>query len=220
MTRGIWSQPRSYRRPANTRPERKKYLIVTEGATEEVYFSHFKTRTGPQIVIKDGKDNKLSLVAAVVAERDARVAVGEFIIGQDEVWVVLDRDKDTSNRRDKANFNAALSLADREGILVAYSNDSFELWYLLHYREVSTALHRRVIDEKLSEHLGRTYMSRHRSGVEDLYEDCVSGQAEAIKRAHALIKKLAGETPENANPSTTVHLLVEKIINEEGFRQG
>lgn len=70
-------------------------------------------------------------------------------------------------------------------ILVAYSNDAFELWYLLHFQVVSSAHHRRDLDKKLGKHLGRTYKSRHGSKVEDLFTLINQSQPVAIKRAHA-----------------------------------
>lgn len=198
------------------RNPRKFYLIVTEGATEEAYLSHFKTTTGPEIV--NGCDNKLSLVKKAIIERDRRIAKGKFVKG-DALWVVFDRDIDPTNPVDKQAFNEALSLAEREGVNLAYSNDSFELWYLLHFQEVSTSLHRRTIDLKLSKHIGRTYKSRHKSKVEDLFNLTQGRLTDAISRAERLQASASttGSTPHTVNPSTTVHLLIQSLMNEEGF---
>jgi hypothetical protein len=38
-----------------------------------------------------------------------------------------------------------------------------------------------------------------------------------MQRAKRLVKP--GHCPESGNPSTTIHLLVEKLINEPGFRE-
>lgn len=213
-----WIRTQLARHRPGTRNERKKYLIVTEGATEKAYFSHFRTSTGPEIIVHDQSDSKLSLVKTVISIRDQRITAGTYSPELDEVWVVLDRDVDPTNPKDKHNFNEALDLANRENILVAYSNDAFELWYLLHFQVVSSAHHRRDLDKKLAKHLGRTYKSRHGSKIEDLFTLINQSQPVAIKRAHALLRQHAGISPEKANPSTAVCLLVEKIINEDGFR--
>lgn len=199
-----------------SRTPRKFYLILTEGATEEAYLSHFKTTTGPEII--NCRDNKLSLVKRAVVERNRRIEQNRFVEG-DMVWVVLDRDIDPTNPKDKHIFNEAVNLAKRENVKLAYSNDSFELWYLLHFQEVSTSLHRRTIDQKLSNHLGRTYKSRHKSKVEDLFDITQNTLSDATNRAKRLhtaalsIDSLA----ENINPSTTIHVLIELLMNEEGF---
>ena len=195
---------------------RKKFLIYTEGGTEKAYLDHFKTTTNPEVVAVDASRNKLSLVKFAIEDRQRRAANDKFDPDYDVTWVVFDRDVDPKNSSDKSNFNNALTLAERNGIQVAYSNDSFELWYLLHFQEVSGPLHRREIDHKLSIHLGRTYKSRHRSKIEDLFDIVHSVQATALKRAENLYKKHTGESPESANPSTTVHLLIIDLMSEPG----
>jgi hypothetical protein len=55
----------------------------------------------------------------------------------DQVWCVFDRDSFPPNR-----FNAAFILAGENSIKIAYSNEAFELWYLLHFNYYDSAMSR------------------------------------------------------------------------------
>ena len=55
----------------------------------------------------------------------------------DHYWVVFDKDN-TQNQ----TFNESIDLARRNGFQVAYSNQAFELWFLLHFDYISGPLHR------------------------------------------------------------------------------
>jgi hypothetical protein len=152
------------------------------------------------------------LVKKAIEERNTRLRTGEFDKDLDEVWVVLDRDANPSNRMDKSHFIQALSLAEKNGVFIAYSNDAFELWFILHYQDLWTNTHRDQLFKMLLKHRGRKYEK-----TEDLYKEIKSSRPKAIQRATSLWKQK--QCPESANPSTTVHQLVTKLINEPGFRE-
>lgn len=215
MPRKAWDIRNNLRRSVNQRRLYKRYLVLTEGLTEEIYFNHYRQMPYPIVQAIDQSDNKRSLVEKAIVERDNRIKSGDFIEDLDEAWVVLDRDVNPSNPRDKANFNEALQVAENSGLNVAYSNDSFELWILLHFQVVSTPIHRDVICQKLSQHIGKTY--EHGSKT-DLFDQIKPMRGEAIKRAAQMLQAQQSTTPEAANPSTTVHILVQKIMSEPGFR--
>jgi|SRR6267154_441949 len=193
-------------------PPRKRYLICTEGKSEAIYFDHYKSSTGPVVISLDKSDHKVSLVKKAIEERNVRAQAGEFDEEIDEVWVVLDRDIDPSNRLDKFHFNQALTLAEKNGVFIAYSNDAFELWFILHYQDLWTSTHRNQFSKMLSKHRAKKYEK-----TEDLYREIKPFRPKAIQRAASLQKPK--HCPESANPSTTVHKLVSKLINEPGFRE-
>lgn len=194
-------------------PYRKKYLICTEGKTEAIYFNHYKSSTGPIVLSLDKSDNKVSLVKKTIKEKVRRIEDDEFDESIDEAWVVLDRDAHPSNKLDKTHFNQALALAASNSISVAYSNDAFELWYLLHYKDLQSATHRDQLSKMLAMHTS----GKHIKPYEYLYKEILDLRSIAIKRAKNLLK--TGSSPEKSNPSTTVHLLVEKLMNEPGYRE-
>lgn len=195
----------SGRRPAGIIDERKFFLIVTEGKTEAQYFDHFRSTTGPRIMSEDGSVSKIRLVEAAIDLRAKVMGDKSYNSEVDETWVVFDRDIDIQKPNDKETFNEALALAERNNINVAYSNDAFELWFLLHFQAVSGEMHRDVVCDKLKAHLGS-----YEHG-DDIFDKLDPLYPEALKRAKQMLKSAEGTNPVDANPSTTVHLLTEKL---------
>lgn len=196
----------SGRRPAGVIDERKFFLIITEGKTEAQYFDHFRSTTGPRIMSEDGSDSKIRLVEATIALQAKLINDKSYNSEIDETWVVFDRDIDKAKPNDKETFNEALALAQRNDINVAYSNDSFELWFLLHFQVVSGDMHRDIICEKLKAHLGS-----YEHG-EDIFEQIETMYPDALRRAQQMLRATENTPPVDANPSTTVHLLTEKLL--------
>jgi hypothetical protein len=120
----------------------------------------------------------------------------------DEVWCVFDRDSFPAN-----NFNNALILAQEKNIKVAYSNEAFELWYLLHFHFYQTGIPRHDYCKKLDKLLGHKY----KKNSETIFEELEAFQSDAIRNARKLLEQYDSVKPENDNPSTTVHLLVEEL---------
>lgn len=207
-----WHLREERKRKKHTVSVRKRYLICTEGKTEAIYFSHYKSSTGPVVVALDKSDHKVSLVKKTIEERDIRIQTGEFDQEIDEAWVVLDRDANPLIKVDKAHFNRALELAKINNIHVAYSNDAFELWFLLHYQDLWAATHRDQLYKILSTHRNEKYEKPL-----DLYKEIKSLRSVALKRAAKLLK--SDQSPADCNPSTTIHILVEKLIAEPGYRE-
>ena len=195
----------SGRRPAGVIDERKFFLIVTEGKSEAQYFNHFRSTTGPRIMSEDGSVSKIRLVEAAIELRAKVIGDKSYNKELDETWVVLDRDIDIAVPNDRATFNEALALAGRNNINVAYSNDAFELWFLLHFQAVSGEMHRDVVCDKLRTHLGG-----YEHG-DDIFDKLDILYPEALKRAQQMLGATKGTKPVDANPSTTVHLLTEKL---------
>ena len=120
----------------------------------------------------------------------------------DQVWCVFDRDSFPAD-----NFNSALALAAANDISVAYSNEAFELWYLLHFHYYQTGITRASYIEKLSKLL----QFKYEKNSEHMYDLLESKQPTAIRNAEKLLKEYSEFTPEKNNPSTTVHLLIKEL---------
>ncbi len=207
-----WHLREERKRKKHVVPFRKRYLICTEGNTEAIYFGHYRSSTGPVVVALDKSDHKVNLVKKTIEERHTKIQANEFDEEIDETWVVLDRDANPRNKLDKAHFIRALELAKINNIHVAYSNDAFELWFLLHYQDLWAATHRDQLYKILSRHRNEKYEKPL-----DLYKEIKIFRSVALKRAAKLLK--SDLSPADCNPSTTIHLLVEKLIAEPGYRE-
>ena len=114
-------------RGVNGRQDRQGILIVCEGTkTEKLYFEEFKV---PSARVEGTGYNTISLV-----EEAIRLNRG---VAYDKVWCVFDKDSFPP-----ADFQGAIDLARRHGFHTAYTNQAFELWYLLHYDYHTSALSR------------------------------------------------------------------------------
>ena len=69
----------------------------------------------------------------------------------DQVWCVFDRDSWTEE-----DFNKAIKNAKAQGFGVAYSNEAFELWYILHFEFLNTGIPRTKYLQKLNSLLGNS----------------------------------------------------------------
>jgi hypothetical protein len=189
------AETRNYRARRSDRQETiQRFLIVCEGEkTEPSYLGSFR---GPALVldIRGFGINPRKLV-------DKALELGEE--GEyEQVWCVFDRDE-----CDVGDFNSALDRARSQEINVAYSNQAFELWYMLHYDFHNTAIPRQDYGRKLSKSLGREY----RKNDPNMYDLLSSLQETAIQNAERLLGQYSPPFPAVDDPSTTVHKLVKEL---------
>lgn len=181
------------------RSMRQRFLIVCEGEkTEPAYFKSFRA---PTVVVRaeSGSSDPLRLVMeADNLRRRARNDDDHY----DQVWCVFDRDEVAVDR-----FNRALDEAKQLNIRVAYSNQAFELWFLLHYQSGAGGLSRKAYQQRLGQLLKRPYKKNDYR----LYEALEANQEEAITRAVHLLAGYDPCCPADDDPSTTVHLLVQEL---------
>ena len=187
----------SLRRIVDTRPVRERFLIICEGAkTEPNYFKAFRVPMDVQVSIIGLGEDPLTLVrsAAKFNEQDS----------YDQVWCVFDRDSWPPDK-----FGNAINSAIAKGFNVAYSNEAFELWYVLHYEFLNAGIPRKDYIDKMTLHLGKPYLKNS----QDIYDELISRQATAIRNAKNLLALYTPINPMQDNPSTTVHELVESLNN-------
>lgn len=115
----------SLSRPQGIREVKQSFLIVCEGmCTEPDYFKAFRMTTATIKAVGQGM-NTISLVNKAISIRDTDMKKKRTY---DQCWVVFDKDDFPAN-----DFNQAIALAERNGFRVAYSNQAFEYWFLLHF---------------------------------------------------------------------------------------
>lgn len=105
--------------------ERPTILIVCEGGnTEPSYFRQFKLSSATIKPVGEGY-NSTSLVKRAIQLSKEK--------SYDQVWCVFDADPKPDNLKQAKNFNDAIKLADKNGFGIAYSNQAFEYWLIIHF---------------------------------------------------------------------------------------
>jgi hypothetical protein len=177
------------------------FLIVCEGEkTEPNYFRSFPVSTRPEIDIVGAGCETIAVVNRARKLRENK--------SYDRVWCVFDRDPSRVNNT-KQRFNDAMQIAKKDGIEVAYSNECFEIWYLLHFNFYNTPIPRSDYGKMLTKLLDCDY----EKNSDDMYAKLEDRQTQAIRYAQKLLVSYDPHYPESDNPATTVHLLVEELNN-------
>ncbi len=193
-------------RPTRKSPNRevgKRILVVCEGEkTEPNYFISFRESLRNPLVLVEveglGANTDSLVEKAINIKRKATRNKETF----DIVWVVFDRDSFPAH-----NFNRAIQLANSNDIKLAYSNEAFELWYLLHFDYHNAGISRHQYSSILTSRLGFPYQKND----ERMYASLEPRQENAISNAKRLIATYTPRNPERDNPSTTVHELVQEL---------
>ena len=195
-------EERSLRRISSTRVVKQSFLIICEGEnTEPDYFNAFRLTSANIKAIGQGISTVGLVQKAIRIKDDERHKGNSY----DQYWVVFDKDDFPNN-----DFNNAITLAENNGIKVAYSNQAFELWFLLHYNLIQGAMHRNQYASKLNELLDFAY-SKERGIGTLMYQVLLPKQNDAIRNARAILQQWDGVSPALAESSTKVHLLVEEL---------
>jgi len=194
-----WNRTRNSERKVAVKNILPKILIVSEGEkTEPLYFDGFRVPT-VDLKIVPGSRIHVSVVRLAMRLKNKTA--------YDEVWCVFDRDKNPKNRRDLEQFNEAIRLAKANKIKIAYSNDAFELWYLLHFTYMKSAIGRHDYITKLNKYLIKKY-EKNDPEMYDILEDRMDI---AIRNARRLFDYYDKENPAHNDPCTTVFKLVERL---------
>ncbi len=197
--------------------KKKSFLIICEGEnTEPEYFKSIPV--GNAIVESYGLgQSKTALVKSVLEvlkkDKEAR---------EKEVWVVFDMDiKEDQHSQQKEDYNRAIALAQSNNIQVAYSNDSFELWFLLHYQYLDSKLKRHQYYEKLSEYWQCSYEreGKNLAFCRKIFKRLEYDERADLSKACAWAEKLLGEMNDlpysDQNPCTTVFKLIRALIPDD-----
>jgi len=133
-------------------------------------------------------------------------------------WIVIDRDSFPLN-----DFNGTIEQARQKNICVAYSNEAYELWLLLHLKDVTTHSTRAKINKELNDEFKNNYNIEYSKAKRDVYTILKSKQNQAIQRAQKLLKKWEKDEgkliPHKHNPSTTIHYLVQCLNNFDKYQE-
>ena len=194
------------------------YLIVCEGEkTEPNYFSSLKKSLPKgvleltQIDIDGTGKNTLSIIEE--AKKLRKGYEEKYLRKIDKVWAVFDKDSFPAR-----NFNNAIIKGEhsKPKIHCAWTNEAFELWYLLHFNYYNTGLSRhqyqRLLEKEITKASGKNEYKYKKNSTE-MYAllNLYGSQEFAISNAEKLEKLYNDNSFSNHNPSTKVHLLIKEL---------
>lgn len=214
---------REFKRSSFNRDVNKLLIIATEGQkTEKEYFeglisrkSHLYTKIYVEVL---EKLNSNSSPSSVIRMLDSFKK--EFLLREgDELWMVIDRDKQSWKI---AEISEVATLVNQKNYNMAMSNPAFEVWLLLHVKDIT-----RYSAGELQELFENRRLRRHRTRLDsELVEICGSynkyspnldhflpSVETAILRAEALIRDPNERWPDYFG--THVYKIVKKLIQIE-----
>lgn len=202
----------SLERPVAELTEKPSILIVCEGEnTEPSYFNQFRITSAKVKSVGEGY-NTVSLVNRAFALAQQ----GNY----DQVWCVFDKDDFNDN-----DFNSAIQIAEANNFGIAYSNQSFEYWLILHFNDhQGGGMHRDNYNDKINEHLRPfkvIYDGNRTKLIEEDFFEQLDGFDEktdrkrvelAIVRAERNYNNFDHTNPAKEESSTTVFRLVRELL--------
>jgi RloB-like protein len=197
--------------------EKPTMLIVCEGEnTEPSYFRQFKLSSATIKPIGEGY-NTISLVKRAIQLSKEK--------SYDQIWCVFDADPKPANPMQAKNFNDAVSLAESKKFGVAYSNQAFEYWLIIHFDDhQGGGMNRSDYNHKINQLLkpfGLTYDGEGNKIItEELFEvlDGIDKKTNkyrkqlAISRAERNYNLFNHTNLAKEESSTTVFRLVEELL--------
>lgn len=215
-----WEIKKQEKRKSSGNLEFKKiFKIYCEGEnTEPEYFKSFPIATNNYKVESIGFGMSKTVLIQKVIDLNKNLKgkkiieeIFEFDITQ--VWCVFDMDI-SYDKKDSliSDFENAIKLAHKNGINVAYSNDSFELWFVLHDKLIESQVTRKEFYEHLTEKWSFNYekYGKELAFSKTTYSKLIASQHVALKNAENIFNVKKYLTHSNRNPCT----LVFKLVNE------
>lgn len=223
-----WRSKEEVKRKEELKSKRRFYFIVCEGEkTEPNYFKSLKDALPKGVLnvydfrIVGTGNNTTSLVAHAIQLRQEWQSQTQRVI--DKLWIVFDKDSFTLQ-----SFNSAIQtcLANYPSVDAAWTNEAFELWYLLHFHFYNTGINRKQYQDLIEDNFKNKGLvdyeyKKNSTEMFDLLRDY--GDREfAIRNATRLEQFYSNQHDyANQNPFTRVHHLVaelfdlERVIQEE-----
>ena len=203
-------------RKQGTRAQIVRFLIVCEGEkTEPNYFRAFIDNRRSEVKEVNVKGCGCSTCQLINEAKKIREKLEhERPVSFDRVWLVFDKDE-------FKDFNKAIEDAKKEGMNCAWSNQAFELWYVLHFQYLVTGVDRKQYIEMIEDKVRKASKSKkfkYKKNDKDFYQILQEhgDEEQAIKRAQRL-RGIGGEEKNYAahNPRTEVDLLVDELRHPE-----
>ena len=188
----------------------KTILIVGEGQTEKLYFESFPVLTLTVEAVDLKGQSKLKLIESTTS------IIENSETNYDEVWCVFDMDV-KQKEKEFSDFDNAITKGKSLNYNIAYSNDSFELWFYLHFNYTEQKHHRTFYYKFLGklwninyEKAGKAY-EFCQSIYSKLENDENASQKNAIERAEKLFNEQSELPFHQQNPVSLIFKLVNYL---------
>lgn len=206
------------KRKVATRDRIVRFLIVCEGErTEPNYFKELVRDKYSEVRQEDILGEGRSTCALVRKTEEIKDLIEhQRQLKFDRVWVVFDKD-------DFNDFNEAIALANKKGFMVAWSNEAFELWYLLHFIYLDAAVSRSDYITKLESEIRKAEGYDNFSYTKNdarFYELLrTAGDEILAKRSAAKLRAMFEDSQDykNHKPCTCVDILVDELEHPENL---
>ena len=206
------SKERRERKSKELETRAETWLIVCEGKkTEPNYFNalfdYINSKSSKKINVKIeglGKNTKSVVNSVDTFFNYSDQLVSNTKIPYGKVFTVFDKDS-----FDADNFNSAIRMSKNRGFIPLWSNECFELWFILHYEYFHSNISRKEYFKKLTLLMGKDYEKNNN------HFDLL-GQLSKVEIAFKNSRKLyerydKNETPSKKAPCTTMFRLIEEI---------
>jgi hypothetical protein len=125
------------------------------------------------------------------------------------VWLVYDKDDFPPSDFDNAYYRCSKISNDDVIYHALYSNECIELWFLLHFEYLQSAIHRNDYYPKLSNYLEVKYQKN----MVNLYQTLKPYLRVAISNAERLDIKYNGLPPSKCYPATKVYEIFKFLMD-------
>lgn len=178
----------------------KTEVVYIKGFADVINHKYFDFSTGKRIEVEGTGRNCLSLL------NYARDRVEEVMVQATVVWLMYDRDDFPIDNFDNTQFSAE-QREDVRKYRVAWSNESLELWFVLHFQELNSNIGRdayvKILEEKFNYYKSDPM----------LFEYLRHNTSLAISRAKKQYHQYGNDLPPSQRcPATRVFELVEELI--------
>lgn len=122
------------------------------------------------------------------------------------VWIVYDKDDFPYDDFDNTQFSAE-GRKNKKEYKVAWSNECFELWLMLHFEYLNSSIGREKCIKLL-----KKYIPHYKKNMKNIYQNVKEKIPTAIKNAKKLYKEYNKLTPPSKRcPATRMYELVEQL---------
>ncbi|MEY3443411.1 MAG: hypothetical protein RLZZ519_1692 [Bacteroidota bacterium] len=206
-------------------------VFCEDGAVEPAYLRSMSTKKVEITCIPDAGQHHHNVDKATEYLRDQgmlEMRNGREVLRNQEgiqIWCMFDRDKDNTKDDGKSTaFNDSIVSATDRGIHVAWSNDDFELWILMHFEDVDQKnveyQHRSKYYERLTELL-KTELVEDSDGSRIVgspnfsYKDFMKKENRFVRFTLQLLKGKTGIALQRAKSLEAFHNASSKAFHEK-----